>query len=320
MNPDLSRDLRAVSKPDAPRLHNIETMNSDSPRPRLDCEQILRAAAASGMHGSGSRGAARIMAALCDPVVTASQVASLVIGEPALYARVLRVANSAYYGQSRSVTTIERALALLGMNAVRGIAAAACLDRVVPQSSGSSLLNFSEVVSHSHAAALASEALARIKHGSLASDAFIGGLLHNLGIVLQLQLDSPGVSTMIERRRSGDERDMRALELECVTIGHEDCIGVVFEAWRLPETLISAIRNHHDPLSAPEPHRPLAALINLGATLGLAAGSTFALEPTPVDRRADAMTCLKLDEDQIDGVALALPERLADFKQALQSL
>ena len=292
-------------------------MNPDHPtRPRPGSDQILKAAAASGLHGSGSRGAARIMSALCDPAASTEQVAALVIGEPALYARVLRVANCAYYGQSRSVTSMERALALLGMNAVRGIAAAACLDRALPQASKGAVLDIGELVNHSHATALAAESLARIRRPGLMSDAFIGGLLHNLGVVLQIQLDLSGVSAMIELRKSGDLRDMRALESECCAIGHEEYIGVVFEAWHLPDSLIAAVRDHHDPQAAPQEFRDLAALINLAATLALAAGNTFALEPAARPRNPDAIARLGLADGQIDEVAAELPARLAELKKA----
>src|ERR1700692_2204159 len=97
-------------------------------KPSVDRTQILRAAASLGVLGSGANSAPRIMGALCNPAVSPKQVAALVGREPALYARVLRVANSPYYGQSRSITTIDRALVILGTDAVRGIAAAACLD------------------------------------------------------------------------------------------------------------------------------------------------------------------------------------------------
>lgn len=312
------REPRSDSRLRVLRLSLIDTMNlCVSTRPKPDGEQILKAAAASGLHGSGSRTASRIMAALCDPAVSAGQVAALLTGEPALCARVLRVANSAYYGESRSVTTIERALALLGLTAVRGIAAAACLDRALPRSSEHASVDIGGLLNHCHATALAADSLARIRHVGLSSDAFIGGLLHNLGIVLQIQLDAPGVCAMIELRRSGDTRDTRALELECSAIGHEECIAVVFEAWRLPESLVAAARHHHDPQGAPEQHRELAALINLGATLGLEAGTTFALEPAAGARNARAMADLGLDHEQVDRVAVALPGRLAEFRQAM---
>jgi HD-like signal output (HDOD) protein len=284
----------------------------------VDRAQILKRAASIGVLGTGADGAPQIMAALCNAEVNAREVESLLRKEPALYARVLRVANSPYYGQSRSITTLDRALVVLGLDAVRGIAAAACLDRTMSRGGEQSLIDVRALLQHSLATAAAAESLARIRNPALASDAFIAGLLHNLGIVVQLNLDSRGIKAIIELRRLADTRDMRALESECVSVGHEECVAVIFEAWKLPESLISATRHHHDPMGALEPHRSLAALINLGATLGLATGSTFALEPAPVVRNAFAMAWLGLDAEKVDEVERALPGRLAELKQALQ--
>jgi HD-like signal output (HDOD) protein len=283
----------------------------------VDRTQILRAAASLGVLGTGSNGAPRIMAALCNPDVSSREVAALVGKEPALYARVLRVANSPYYGQSRSITTIDRALVVLGVDAVRGIAAAACLDRSLPRRGEDSVVDIKSLIRHSIATAASAESLARIRRPALAAEAFIAGLLHNLGIVVQLQLDAPGLQTMIKLREAGDVRDMRALELDCVVIGHEECVGVIFEAWQLPESLIAAARDHHDPMGAAPPHRELAALINLGANLGLAGGSTFGLEPSQVPRNAPAMASLQLDDDQMDGIAIDMPARVAALRSAL---
>ena len=283
----------------------------------VDRTQILRAAASLGVLGTGSNGAPRIMAALCNPEVSSREVAALVGKEPALYARVLRVANSPYYGQSRSITTIDRALVVLGVDAVRGIAAAACLDRSLPRRGEDSVVDIKSLIRHSIATAASAESLARIRRPALAAEAFIAGLLHNLGIVVQLQLDAPGLQTMIKLREAGDVRDMRALELDCVVIGHEECVGVIFEAWQLPESLIAAARDHHDPMGAAPPHRELAALINLGANLGLAGGSTFGLEPSQVPRNAPAMASLELNDDQLDGIAIDMPARVAALRSAL---
>jgi HD-like signal output (HDOD) protein len=286
-------------------------------RPPIDRTQILRAAASLGVLGTGANSAPRIMAALCNPEIGPQEVAGLVSKEPALYARVLRVANSPYYGQSRSITTIDRALVVLGVDAVRGIAAAACLDRSLPRRGQDSIVDMKSVIQHSIATAASAESLARIRRPALAAEAFIAGLLHNLGIVVQLQLDAPGIQAMIKLREAGDARDMRALESDCVAIGHEECIGVIFEAWQLPESLIAAARDHHDPMAAAPPYRELAALINLGANLGLAGGSTFGLEPAQVARNAPAMAWLELDDKQLDGVAVDMPARVAALRSAL---
>lgn len=286
-------------------------------RPSIDRTQILRAAGSLGVLGTGADSAPRIMSALCNPEASPKEVAALIGKEPALYARVLRVANSPYYGQSRSITSIDRALVVLGIDAVRGIAAAACLDRSLPRRGENSAVDMQSLIQHSIAAAAAAEALARIRRPALAGEAFIAGLLHNLGIVVQLQLDAPGIRAMIRLRETGDVRDMRSLEADCVTIGHEECVGIIFEAWQLPESLIAAARAHHDPMGVAAPHRDLAALIHLGAILGLSSGSTFGLEPSQVARNVPAMAWLQLDDEQLDAVAAALPAQVSALRSAL---
>jgi HD-like signal output (HDOD) protein len=284
----------------------------------IDRAKILKAAGAVGVLGSSGHAASRTLALLCDPEVSAHEVAALVNEEPALYARVLRVANSPYFGQSRAIGKLERAIVVLGLDAVRGIAAAACLDRSVPQTRELSLINTAALVQHSLATATAAESLARVHDPGLAPEAFIAGLLHNLGIIVQVHLDRSGIAAMIRERTLDPTRDMRLMEDERSIVGHEECIAVIFSAWQLPESLIAAARHHHDPMAAVEPHRRLAALVNLGANLGLAGGHTFTLEPVAVPRNAAAMQCLGLNDHDLDSVAIDLPKRVIELRRALE--
>ena len=245
-------------------------------------------------------------------------MASKIRGEPYLYARVLRVANSAYFGQSRAISTLERAIVVLGLDAVRGIAAAACLGRSLPRPHGASLIDTNALLRHSLATAAAAESLARLRDPDSAPEAFIAGLLHNLGILVQVHLDRPGIIAMINERAAHPTRDMRSLEKERSIIGHEECMAVIFEEWIFPDCLIAATRHHHEPLSAPAPHRRLAALVNLGANLGLAGGHTFDLEPAAGTRNAAAMQMLGIGDDQLEDIAFKLPPRVGALSQALQ--
>jgi HD-like signal output (HDOD) protein len=277
---------------------------------------ILKAATALGVLGGGTQGAPRILALLCNPAVNAAEVATVMSREPGLSLRVLRVANSAYYGLTRSISTIDRALVLLGLDAVRGIAAAACLDRTVRRASENAPLDMDALVRHSLATAVAAEALASIRHRPLAPEAFIAGLLHNLGVTVQLRLDPGGVRAMVNALRARPEQDILALEAQRVSVGHEQCVAVLFEAWQLPAMLVEAARHHHDPMAAPEQHRELAALVNLGIQLSLACGNTYALEPTAPPRNHAALTLLGLADEDLDRVAADLPERLAKLQEA----
>lgn len=285
--------------------------------PDIDRGQILKAAATMGFLGAGAHAGPRLMAILCNPGVSEREVVSLIKKEPAIYARMLRVANSPYYGQTRSISTIERALPVLGLEGVRGIAAAACLDRATVLGNPRGSVDMKALVNHSVAAAAAADSLAHIRHHALAADAFIASLLHNLGVVIQMQLDAPGIEAIIAARRTEPTRDIRTLELECAAVGHEECIAVVFEAWQLPDSLVAAVRHHHAPMGASETHRSMAALVNLGANLSLAGGNTCSLEPAPVERDALAMAQLELGEEDLKGVVVELPERTAELRGTL---
>src|SRR3569833_3221540 len=88
---------------------------------------ILAAANSLQLGGSGRNSPARLIGQLCDEHLTADELVARIEAHPVLCARVLKVANSPYYGQSGSVVTIKRAQLLLGVNAVREVATAACI-------------------------------------------------------------------------------------------------------------------------------------------------------------------------------------------------
>jgi HD-like signal output (HDOD) protein len=292
-------------------------MTDTSQRTIIDREQILQAAARAGVLGSGAATGPRLMASLCHPSISTAAVAELIEKEPAMVARVLRVANSPYYGQSRGIRTLQRALQLLGLDAVRGIAAATCLDRGVTRESAGALIEPRSLTLHSLATAAAAEALARITHPELAPEAFIASLLHNLGIPVQAQLDEAGVRAMLAARSAHDGRELAVLERDYVRIGHAECMAVVYESWKLPESLVASTRFHHTPLAAPAIHQGLAALVNVGGSLALEAGYTYSLEPTAVPVAAEVLQWLALEPGQLLEVRHALPRRVMALIDAL---
>jgi HD-like signal output (HDOD) protein len=282
--------------------------------------RILKAATALGVFGSSAMSAPRILAALCNPATGVAEVSALIRQEPGLAVRVLRVANSAFYGVSRSVTTMERALLVLGLDSVRGIAAAACLDRSVMHTPETAAINRHGFVLHSLATGVAAEALARIRHRPLASEAFIAGLLHNFGVPVQALLDPSAVRAMIAALAADPSQDIRALEERLGVPGHERCVAVIFESWQLPASLAGAVACHHAPQAASEYHRNLASLLHLGMQLAQASGHRCPLERVLAVRSESAMQRLGLTDADLDGVQDALPERLGQLQQALAGI
>ena len=292
-------------------------MNATQPlRPRPDPATIRKAASTLGILGGAGQSASRVMAALCQPDTSVEEVSRLISQEPCLAARVLKVANSSFYGLLRNVTTIDRALVVLGWEAARGIAAAACLDRTMLRAPESALIQRQALVTHSLATGIAAEMLARPLGKLKASEAFIAGLLHNLGLPVQALLGATAVHGLVASLAEDPTQDIRALEAHHGLVSHEACAAVVFESWRLPAQLIDATAHHHRPDEAPEPHRQLAWLVHAGMQIALDAGFGFSLEPRhePVDVRQ--LPGLSVDSARIDEVRDQLPAKLDALQRA----
>jgi HD-like signal output (HDOD) protein len=281
--------------------------------PDAERARIVNAATALGMLGGGPGAAHRLLSALCNPHLGLREVSSLVVADPGIAARVLKVANSSFYGRPRHIDTIDRAVTLMGLDAVRGVAAAACLDRAVPARGEIALLDLSSLVRHSVTAALSAEQLARLRRPQLATEAFIAGLLHDLGAIIQARVDPEGLRRTIESLRVSPVQELRELESRFMSVTQARCASVLFENWQLPASLGESARYHHCPLEAPEEHRLLTAFVYLGNHIALMEGQTFPLEPagSPLDPTVLAQTGVR--EEDLDRVARELPGRIAAF-------
>jgi len=277
---------------------------------------ILRAAQALHIEFEGSNSPARLISKLCDERLTGAELAAQIEAHPVLCARVLKVANSPYYGQSGSVATIHRALLLLGVNAVRGVAAAACISQIVPHRL-TALPDVSAIMMHSLATAVACELLARTVLPSLAPEAFIAGLLHNLGMIVQAVLDPTGSAALVAARAADPTQDLRSVELQYCQPGHETCAAVLFEAWNLPQSLVMSALHHHDPAHAPAPHGMFAALVWAGGHLASSCQYTYCLEPLIPARDDSKLLELGFTAKQIDVVIAELQPRVELLSRAL---
>jgi HD-like signal output (HDOD) protein len=283
---------------------------------RYDDDAILAAARSLGVLG-GSATAPRILAALCEPGATAAGIGRVISQEPGITARVLRVANSPYYGVTRAVGTLDRAVVILGLDAVRGVAAAACMDRNMLHGIDDAILDVDAMIRHSVATAAAAEALARRGHRAVAPDSFIAGLLHDMGTAIQARLNPGGMQRFLARAAALPSRASRSVEIEEIGVTHERCVAVLLSAWRLPQLLTDAVRFHHEPLGAPPESRKLAALVELGHDLSIGCGIGFGPETVAVEPPTDVLALLAISTESIQQVAAELPERVAQLQAAL---
>jgi HD-like signal output (HDOD) protein len=283
----------------------------------VDAQDILRAAATLGFLGGGANATPRILSMLCDPATDIRAVANLIERDPGLSLRVLRVANSAYYGVARNVASVNRALLLLGQDAVRGIAAAACMDRTLRAAQAALPVNVDALVQHSLAVAVAAEALARRSAQGQPAEAFMAGLLHNVGVAVQLVLQ-PALATRLKAAMlCHPDGSIRAAEAALGIVAHEHCGDVILGSWQFPLTLTAAVGHHHVPLLAPVACQVLAATVNLGLVLAAGAGREFELEPAVVPGAERLHELVGISDDAGAEIAAELPGRLDTLLLAL---
>ncbi|HET7504049.1 MAG TPA: HDOD domain-containing protein [Kofleriaceae bacterium] len=175
-------------------------------------------------------------------------VAAVVERDVALCARVLQVASSAFFGSDRPMRSIVEAVACIGIEMVGGLALAshalgASGDRLPPE------FSLAELQHHSLMVARTARELAG---AAAASDAFIAGLVHDIGeIIIATALPDAHAAITTEQRGSGDTRC--AVEHRLLGTSHAELGAYLLGLWGLPLTIIDAVAHHHDEVVAPTP-------------------------------------------------------------------
>lgn len=171
------------------------------------------------------------------------QLRALIEQEPAIAARVLKVANSSLYGSSRGVETLHDAIRLLGFRTVSGIAMSAAF--------AGSFRRFGlperMLWDHAVASAAIGVGLAGIQGVGVSRDrAFIVGLLHDVGKLVFSNI-SPGDYDLVAARVYNEGREDIDVEREVFGFDHAQLGAAVAGMWKLPNDFQLAILHHTDP-------------------------------------------------------------------------
>lgn len=191
----------------------------------------------------------QIIKLINDPRSTAEEVGGVLELDQALTARVLRVANSAYYGVPRQVASAKDAVVMLGHNTLRSLIFTASVAGVLGRKATGYALGAGELWRHSINVASAARLVARVKHPELAEEGYVAGLLLDIGkIVLDQYLQEDfGTANAL-----ATEEGISFVEAEKRVFGadHAEIGSLLAEKWNLPPRLVEAIRYHHSPLEA----------------------------------------------------------------------
>lgn len=194
--------------------------------------------------------------------VDVQKTAQLISHDGALTTQVLHMANSPLFGMCNRVTTLRAAALNLGVSRLRDIVTSCCLMQISPKSSEMDAEAFWE---HSLACALISRNLARKLQYPDPERAYLAGLVHDLGILVNMIL-IPKEFARVFRKAAETQRPLRDVELEEMGISHEVTGDLLSSHWHLFEYLSEVMRRHHNVENATlDPM--LAAIVNIADLL-----------------------------------------------------
>lgn len=278
------------------------------PQTLLSVDDVTAAARALGATGGGP-GTARLLAVLVDPLAELDEVLSSLHGEPALAVRVLKVANSPFYHRGGTVGTLERAVQVLGLDAIRGICAACCMDRLpMPRTPGG--WDPQQFRLHSLATAVAAMHLARHRAPARQAEAFIAGLLHDIGLVLLAKLRPQELAAVARQAAEAGADTVSQLERRLIGRSHDECAALLARAWSLPAWLADAVGHHHAPPTplAADTEPTVAALVQAADAMAQHAG--LGLEQSCGQAEARPGPGVGASDELIDSLTADLPEHV----------
>ncbi len=186
----------------------------------------------------------KVNEALTNNTATIDSVSETIGRDASLTSKVLRLANSSYYGFSYRVDTLARAVTVLGFNTIRSLATTVSVFEIFGAGRTASF-DMEGLWRHSLGCATAARALVQGKDPALCEKAFVCGLIHDMGKIVIAQNLPDETSRILGRLDDGDPADLAEIEEEILGFTHFDVGALIAEKWHFPTEFSEAIRRHH---------------------------------------------------------------------------
>jgi len=212
--------------------------------------------------------------------VSAAEIGTLIERDQVLSAKVLRLANSPFYGFPARIASVSHAVVLLGLNVVKGLTLCATAFDIMKDA------GMEQLWRHSLGVAITAQILGVRVSIKNPEEVFVAGLLHDIGKVA-LYVKWPDIGERIQTVQKTGDRAFMDVEHDLFELTHADVGGWLADAWHLPITLREPIQYHHKPAAAQEAMLQ-TAIVHVADILvkGLACGNPGDNLVPPLSRQA----------------------------------
>lgn len=165
--------------------------------------------------------------------------------DPILVARLLRLANSPYFGLANKVESISKAIVYCGMKRLRNLVAVEAIKDLFKDKGPDSVFSRRHLWLHCATISILSDMIGKRIFGFPGDDLFLAGIIHDIGLIVEDQVVG---DLLREACRAYDPPNKPLVECEREVIGTDHCeVGMLMaKEWKMPEEVLKAIRFHHD--------------------------------------------------------------------------
>ncbi|MGE0478999.1 MAG: HDOD domain-containing protein [Phycisphaerae bacterium] len=256
----------------------------------------------------------RIVQVVEDPKSTANDMHDIVKNDPALAAKILKVVNSAFYGLPAQIASLDRAIVMLGLSAVKNIALAASLARFFQPSAMTGGFSARDLWAHSSAVGVCAKLLAGAAKIGQSDEAFVAGLVHDVGLVVELQLFPEQLALVVDRCLKTGE-SFCTIEQQLIGADHQTFGAVLAAKWKFPPGLRYAIGSHHSPGNLRSDTGRMAAIVYIADAICCQNQFGFYLTAQTQEVTDEMLGAVGLTEEQINEILVALPEQVKEAEK-----
>ncbi len=235
----------------------------------------------------------------------AKKIAGIIETDQALATQVLKVANSAYYGMSGTISSIQHASVLLGYETLGELVTAAGAESILNGQLPGYGYDAKQLWMHSLAVAFGSKIIANMKNPALASEAHTAGLIHDVGKII---LDGYILNKKeeIEAFLEQEEKTFIDAEVQFFGFNHAQIASEVCRKWKFPESINSAIKCHHLPSAADESE--LAYILHMADYIATLSGIGYDSDDYLYELEQGTMDHLGLSQESVGDIVLQVTE------------
>ncbi|NOX33225.1 MAG: HDOD domain-containing protein [Deltaproteobacteria bacterium] len=246
-----------------------------------------------------------------NPDSTAFEIAEAISLDQSLASRVLKTANSAYYGFPRKITTINYAIVVLGLNNIKNIVLSASIMEQFSRTGENLLLDRRDFWKHSLLCGIISKKISEHMRITNSEEMFMCGLLHDFGKMI---LDGFFHDEFVLVLKLSNKKNFTMMEAENKIFGfnHSGVGALLLRRWSLPPSLVKAVEFHHSPDKSLSAFR-IASIVHVADYLcrriGIGSGGDNVLP----DLNKKAFKLVELTSKQINKMSLQITK---EFKAA----